>query len=191
MLAATIAIMFKLQAKEECFQNYHYFFLSEYSFLEEHGRGSSEETVCEFIKTNYFARELPPLSKDRLKRYSLQDTKTETNEPVHGPFKIDALTINDFQQSNGGKFECILKDFESLEDWGNDLADFKENVECSLRLIRTYNIEKDDVFHLNKDVLDKASAKLIDNHFIYTYYLTFIIVNIERRRLLLLDYGFD
>lgn len=65
---------------------------------------------------------------------------------MHGPFKRDALTVNDFQQINGEKFENILKDFENLEDWGDDLPDFKKNVECLLKLIRKYTIEKDDVF---------------------------------------------
>jgi hypothetical protein len=185
--------MFKLQSKEECFQDYHYFFLNEYSFLLENGRDSSEETVSEFIKTDCFVRELPPISdsKDVLKRYSSQKTRTKITAPVHGPFKIDTLTIHDFQKSNGGKFASILNDFENLADWGDDLADFKENVERSLRYVRTYNIQKDDVFYLDKDLLDNASAKLTDNHFIYTYYLTFIVVNKERRRLLLLDYGYD
>lgn len=185
--------MFKLQAKEECFQDYHYFYLNEYSFLQEIGRGSSEEAVSKFIRTDYFIGELRQLSvpKGILKRYSLQELKTEINEPVHGPFKIGSLTINDFQKSNCGKFESILNDFENLDDWGDDVADFKENVEYSLRHIRTYNIEKDDVFYLNKDLFDNASPKLTNNHFIYTYYLTFIIVNKERRRLLLLDYGYD
>lgn len=182
--------MFNLKSKEECFVNFNFFFLKEYEI--EASNGMAQEQLIEtFINSRVFIETFYPfVSMDKIKEFPIQDIKAVAAYTMHGPFGIECIGINDFKRYKGRQLRDALFDYS--EKAGSSADDGAiNNFKQSLQLVEKFEIEEDDLFHLNKEWFSSPNKALLDFASIYDYYLLFIAVNPNRNRLLLLDYGAD
>jgi hypothetical protein len=169
--------MFHVKNKKNASEDCHFFILNEYSFSIKGRDITAEQILIEFLKSNFFFFE----------------HSTAINEPemhTHGPFIIESLQTTDFRKYLGFRFKQIIDEFINDESWGDDLPDFRKLADATTPIVSQYNIPNDDIYLLNKEWFATSSDK-IDAYNVFTYFLTFIVVSISTKRLLLIDYGYD
>ena len=184
------AAMFNLKTKKECFVNFNFFFLKEYE-IDAGWDMTPEQLILAFISSCFFMDSfIPSVSLETIHEFPIQDIKAVATNTLHGPFVIEYIGMNDFQKIKGSALKDTLLDYGEKAGSGMDEGAVS-NIRQSLLLLEKFEIDEDDVFHLNKDqftVPDKAVTGFAS---IYDYYLLFLLVNQNRNRLLLLKYGAD
>ena len=168
--------MFHIKSERSAFEKFYFFFLKEYSFVIDDVEIDATKILMEFVKGNF-----------------LFEHSTAINQPLintHGPFIIESLTPMDFKKYSGDRFLEVLVDFMNEDSWGDDLPDFRKLVHSSNQIVNEYGLSNDEIYLLNKDWFDSSSYK-IDIYNVFTYFLTLVVINISKQRLLLIDYGYD
>jgi hypothetical protein len=182
--------MFTLTNTEQCFTNFHFFFLKEYEI--ESVSGNNEQLLTEFIDSPEFIDSFSPSKEiESFKGHSLQDVKRLASETMHGPFVIEHISKNNFKNFKGSQLNDLLFDFGESPHFLEDPEEYSINIKTSLHLIEKYSIEDDNLFFLNKHWFKEPGKALAIYSSIYTYYLLFIAINTSGNRLILLNYGYD
>ena len=101
------------------------------------------------------------------------------------PFKIELLTINDFQKINFVEFNRILEEYYEDENWGVDLEVFKSNVHKAFTLV---NIERAEIYFIN---LETARTELKPEFNFWTYFIGLICIDRNEKKIMKLYFGAD
>lgn len=175
--------MFNLKNEEACYLDFNFFFLKEYEI--EKGKDMSQEQLTEtFINSAVFGKTI------MIKEFSIENIEKVASYRIHGPFVIESIGINIFKQYKGRHLKKVLFDYNkkaALVTGKSSLLNFEQ----SLQLVEKFEIEKDDLFYLNREWYFSPDKRLEGFSSIYDYYLLFITINPNKNRLLLLDYGAD
>src|SRR5437899_2613898 len=143
-------MVFNLKTKEQCFIDFDFFFLKEYEI--EAGKNLSTEQLVEtFINAREFINTFhPSVGMDTIKELPIQDIKSVVAYTMHGPFVIECIGVNDFKRYKGSELENILLDYRDKAGL-NEADSVVNNFQQSLQIIQQFQIEEDDLFHLNKE----------------------------------------
>jgi hypothetical protein len=109
----------------------------------------------------------------------------ENNIGEFGPFKIDMLSVDDFEKINYTELNKILKEYYQDENWGSDLKIFKANVIKALDYLK---IEKDEINYIN---LDKVRTELKPDYNFWSYFVGIISINRIDKKITKLYFGLD
>ena len=175
--------MFNLKHKEECFLNFNFFFLKECEI--EAGKDMSHEQLIErFLNSDLFGKNFT------IREFPVENTHEAATYRMHGPFVIESIGINVFKRYRGRQLKKVLFDYSkkaALFTGESAVNNFKQ----SFQLVEKFKIKEDELFYLNRDWYSSPDKRLEGFISIYDYYLLFIVINQDKNRLLLLDYGAD
>ena len=134
----------------------------------------------EFSIFEYYSEDV--FIEDILKSKILSE---ERRNGEFGPFKIELLTINDFQKINFVEFNRILEEYYEDENWGVDLEVFKSNVHKAFTLV---NIERAEIYFIN---LETARTELKPEFNFWTYFIGLICIDRNEKKIMKLYFGAD
>lgn len=157
-------------------EDYHFFFLNSYSF--DQNILKEAEILEAYIHSDHFYG-------INFFDFSFEDAAT------HGPFNINEINSSDFKNYNPSDIKILINDLINEDDWGDDLNDFKKLWDRSSKKINELNLGKGIMYHLNKYWFKSGNVKLWDDFGQYTYFMLFIYISIDEKRIVAFDLGFD
>ena len=110
---------------------------------------------------------------------------------VARPFEFDKLSISDFQFIASKKeFEEWLIKFRT-DDWEDDREDAQILIDKAEKELWLRTKIETGVWHLSKNNFETNSDKLIDIHWIYGHFETFIDIDRKNKLIRTFDFGYD
>jgi hypothetical protein len=107
------------------------------------------------------------------------------------PFEFDKIEMSDFQfiESKTDFQNWVIK-FRT-EDWEDDREDAQILIDRAEKELWSRTNLKNGVWHLTKEKFEEDSDKLIEVHWIYLHFETFIEIDRENKLIRTFDFGYD
>ena len=113
-------------------------------------------------------------------------------ENLNRPFDTDNLDASDFTQIvTIWDLVKEITDFENEDSWRDDLEDFKVLNRQVLEVIKEKFSFTGWVWYLNKKSLEWVEWNLMDNHWVYSYYLVVVEVDADNDTVRIVEIGYD
>jgi hypothetical protein len=107
------------------------------------------------------------------------------------PFEFEKIEISDFHFIHSkSEFEKWLDKFRK-EGWEDDREDAQILIGKAEKELWSRTILENGVWHLSKMDIDDDSDKLIDIHWIYLHFETFIEIDKKNKLIRTFDFGYD
>jgi hypothetical protein len=101
---------------------------------------------------------------------------------------IDKLTTEDYCLINLDGLKEKIRIYGMDENWGDDLITFKSLFLNSIDLIKKNGLDRNPIYYLNQEDID--DSKLLDFNY-FSYFISLIIISLEKNKIILIDYGGD
>ena len=107
------------------------------------------------------------------------------------PFKFDKIEMSDFQfiESKTDFQKWVIK-FRT-EGWEDDREDAQILIDRAVKELWSRTNLNDGVWHLSKEEFEEGSNKLIEEHWIYLHFETFIEIDRTNALIRTFDFGYD
>lgn len=175
----------KLNFFNTIWKEYQWFLIYEFKLT---GTDFFRQTDEEILKTLIGTRILG----NSLYHPEMVDKETEVAvKNVSRPYEFDKIEISDFQfLDSKTDFQNWVTKFRT-EGWEDDRDDAQILIDrVEKELWSRTNLEK-GVWHLTKEDFEEESNKLIEVHWIYGHFETFIEINREKKIIRTFDFGYD
>lgn len=107
------------------------------------------------------------------------------------PFEFDKIEISDFHFiESKTDFQKWLIKFRT-EGWEDDRNDAKILIDSAEKELLSRTNLKNGVWHLSKEKFEQDSNKLIEVHWIYVHFETFIEIDRANKLIRTFDFGYD
>ena len=166
-------------------QEYQWFLLYEFQILSLDFLAQTDEKILKnLIGTRIFRKELshPEMGE--------KETQVVVKN-VSRPYEIEKIDLTDWKFiKSKSEFQKWLRKFRT-DDWEEDREDAQILIDKAEKELWSRTIMTDGVWYLSKENFEDDSDKLIENHWIYLHFETFIEIDRQNKLIRTFDFGYD